>query len=66
MMPNYYDHGRMAQAHRQELLREAEHERLLAQLSQPKRSVLRLPTSFKMYWRAFRIRLQGRFQQHTA
>jgi hypothetical protein len=66
MMPNYYDNGRMAQAHRQELLREAEHERRLSQLSQPKRSVLRLPTSFKMYWRAFRIRLQGRFQQRNA
>jgi hypothetical protein len=66
MMPNYFDHGRMAQAHHQELLREAEHERLLAQLSQPKRSVLRLPISFKMYWRAFRIRLQRRFRQRTA
>jgi hypothetical protein len=66
MMPNHYDRERMAQAHRQELLREAEHERLLAQLSQPKHSVLRLPTPFKMYWRAFHIRLQGLFQQRTA
>ena len=51
MMPNTYDRDRLVQAHRQDLLREAEHERLLAQLPQPKRDTLRLPTQFKMFWR---------------
>jgi hypothetical protein len=48
----------MAQAHRQELLHEAEHERLLAQLSQPKRGSLRIPLRLKLSWRALRMRLQ--------
>ena len=45
MMPNYYDRERLAQAHRQNLLREAEHERLLAHLPQPNRSVLLLSSA---------------------
>jgi hypothetical protein len=36
MIPNHYDRERMAQAHRQELLHEAEHERLLAGLAKRK------------------------------
>ncbi len=35
-MPNYYIHEQLAQAHRQDLLCEAERERLLAQLPQPR------------------------------
>jgi hypothetical protein len=35
MMPNHYDCEQFAQIHRQDLLREAVHERQLAQLSQP-------------------------------
>src|SRR2546429_8686457 len=35
MVPNPYDREQFAQTHRQDLLREAEHERQLAQLSQP-------------------------------
>ncbi len=40
MIPGYHDHERLAQTHSQDLLREAEHERLLAQLPQPDRNVL--------------------------
>ena len=65
MLPNHYDRERMAQAHRQELMREAEHERLLAELSQPKRHILRLHIRFKISLRAFRIRLLYRLQRRT-
>jgi len=41
MIPGYHDHEHFVQAHRQNLLREAERERLLAQLSHPDHSVLR-------------------------
>jgi hypothetical protein len=61
MMPNHYDRERMAQAHRQELLREAEHERRLSQLSQPRRGVLHIPLRLKLSWRALRVRLQQGF-----
>jgi len=40
MIPGYHDHERLAQTHSQDLLREAEHEHLLAQLPQPDRNVL--------------------------
>lgn len=66
MMPNHYDRERFAEVHRQDLVREAEHERLLAQLSQPKRNMLHLPTRFKISWRALRIRLLHRLQRRTA
>ena len=66
MMPNYYARDRLAQVHRHDLLREAEHERRLSQLPQPKSDVLSLSALFKVTWRALRIRLQRRFQQHTA
>ena len=42
MIPGYHDQEKFAQAHRQNLLREAEHERLLAQLPKPDHNVLRL------------------------
>jgi len=57
-MPNYYDHERLAQIHRQELLREAEHERLVAQLPLPNRSVLLLPARLMLSLRALRMRLR--------
>jgi hypothetical protein len=41
MIPGYHDHEKFVQAHRQNLLREAEHERLLAQVPQPDPSFLR-------------------------
>ena len=41
MIPGYHDHEKFAQTHRQNLLREAEHERRLAQVPQPDRSFLR-------------------------
>ena len=40
MIPGYHDHEKFVQTHRQNLLNEAEHERRLAQLPQPDRSVL--------------------------
>jgi hypothetical protein len=66
MMPNYYDHERFAQAHREELLREAEHERLLAQLPQPRRSVLLLPARLMLSLRALRMRMRKGLQRHIA
>jgi hypothetical protein len=41
MIPGYHDHEKFTQAHRQNLLHEAERERLLAQLPQPDHSFLR-------------------------
>lgn len=66
MMPNSYDRDRLVQAHRQDLLREAEHERLLAQLPQPERHVLQFPTQFRVLWGALCIRLQRGFQRRAA
>ncbi len=66
MMPNSYDRDRLVQAYRQDLLREAEHERLLAQLPQPERHVWRFPMQLKMFWGALCIRLQRGFRQRTA
>ena len=66
MMPNHYDRERMAQAHRQDLLREAEHERLAAQLSQPIRRIPPFPAQLILSLRALRIRLQHGFQRRSA
>ena len=66
MMPNHYDRDRMAQAHGQQLLCEAEHERRLSQLPQSKLDILSFPALFKSTLSALRIRLPRRFQQHTA
>lgn len=57
-MMNHYDRERMAQAHRQELLREAAQERLLAQLPQPEGRPLRIPLQLKLSWRTLRLRLR--------
>ena len=45
-MPNYYIHERLAQEHRLDLLREAERERLLAQLPQTRHDLLLLSRAF--------------------
>jgi len=66
MIPGYHDHERLAQTHRQELLREAEHERLLAQLPQPNRSVLLLPARLMLSLRALCMRLRHGLQRRMA
>jgi hypothetical protein len=58
MMPNHYEHERFVQAHRQKLLHEAEHERLLAQLPRSRRRVPNIPLRLKLSWQALRMRLQ--------
>jgi hypothetical protein len=67
MMPNHYDRERMAQAHRQQLLREAEHERRLSQLLQPDRRVL-LPSLAQLLQslRTLRTRLRKGLQRPIA
>ena len=65
MMLNHYDRERLAQAHFQELLREAEQERLSAQLPQPIPSVL-LPERVMLSLRALRVRLRKGFQRRIA
>ncbi len=61
MIPGYHDHEKFVQTHRQNLLNEAEHERLLAQLPQPAHSSLRrfLATP-ALFLRSLRARLQER------
>jgi hypothetical protein len=66
MMPNHYDRERMAQAHRQELLREAEQQRQVAQLSRPRRGVSTFPAQLVLSLRALSMRLQKRFKRHIA
>jgi hypothetical protein len=61
MIPGYHDQEKFAHAHRQNLLREAEHERLLAQLPQPDYNVLRLfLAKSALFLRKLRLRLQER------
>ncbi len=62
MMPNPYIQERLAQDHYQDLLREAEHQRLLAQLPQPRYNVLLL-LRLLLPWRALRTKVQKRFQR---
>ena len=62
MIPNYDIHERLAQEHRQDLLREAERERLLAQLPHSKRHVLLL-SPLLLSWHALRMRVQKRLQR---
>jgi hypothetical protein len=56
-MPHTYDRERLAQAHRQDLLREAEHEQLLAQLPRSHRHILAVSAQLIVSLRALRIRL---------
>jgi hypothetical protein len=65
MMLNHYDRERLAQAHFQELLREAEQERLSAQLPQPNHNVL-LPARLMLSLRTIRTRLRKGFQRRIA
>lgn len=58
MMPNHYERERFAQTHRQNLLREAEHERLLEQLPRSSRRFPHIPLRLKLSWQALRMRLQ--------
>jgi hypothetical protein len=61
MIPGYHDHEKFAQTHRQNLLREAEHERRLAQVPQPDHSVLwHFLTRPALFLRSLRARLQER------
>jgi hypothetical protein len=65
MMPNHYDREQFAQTHRQDLLREAEHERQLAQLSQPNaRMPFFAPPMFSL--RTLSIKLRKGLQRRTA
>ena len=57
MIPNHHFHERLAQVHRQDLLREAEHERLLSQLPRSRHILL-----FLLH--ALRIRLQKLLRRH--
>ena len=61
MIPNYYVLEQLAQAHRQDLLREAEHGRLLAQVPQSDHTV---PSHFlarvALFLRELELRLKLR------
>ncbi len=65
MMPNHYDREQFAQTHRQDLLREAAHERQLAQLNQPNaRTPFFAPLLFSL--RTLSIKLRTGLQHRTA
>lgn len=67
MMPNHFERERFAQIHRQQLLREAEHERLLEQLPEAERRVL-LPSLARLLLsvRALRVKLRKGLQRRMA
>ena len=59
MIPGYHDHEKFVQTHRQNLLREAEHKRRLAQLPPSDRSILHLLLAGpSLILRSLRTRLQ--------
>jgi hypothetical protein len=59
MIPGYHDHEKFVQTHRQNLLNEAEHERLLALLPKSDRSVLQhFLAKPALFLRSLRTRLQ--------
>lgn len=61
MIPGYHDHEKFVQTHRQKLLHEAEHERLLAQVPQPDHSFLRqFLARSALFLRSLRAKLQER------
>jgi hypothetical protein len=61
MIPGYHDHEKFVQTHRQNLLREAEHERRLAQLPPSDRSILHhFLARPALFLRSLRTRLQER------
>lgn len=60
-MLNHYNREHMAQTHCQDLLREAEYERLIEQLPRPRRGFLRfdhIPLRIKLSWKALCMRLR--------
>ena len=64
MIPGYHDHEKFVQTHRQNLLKEAERERLLAQLPRADRSVLHLFfTKPALFLRSLGTRLQERIKR---
>ncbi len=65
MIPGYHDQEKFVQTHRQNLLSEAEHERLLAQVPESDQHALRHSlTSPVLLLRSFRARLQERAKHH--
>ena len=64
-MPNYYIHEQLAQAHRQDLLREAEQKRLLALLPKSEHHIQLLSRLF-LPLRSLRMKLQKRLQRRIA
>jgi hypothetical protein len=61
MIPGYHDQQKFAQSHRQNLLREADNERLLSQLPRPEHTALRrFLARPALIMRSFRARLQER------
>ncbi len=59
MIPGYHDHEKFVQTHRQYLMNEAEHERLLAQLPKADRSILhQILERPALILRSLRTRLQ--------
>ena len=64
MMPNHFERERFAQTHRQQSLREADHERLLEQLPESESRVL-LPSLARLMLslRALRMKLRKGFQR---
>jgi hypothetical protein len=61
MIPGYHDQEKFAQIHRQHLLNEAEHERLLAQLPQSEHSASQhFLARSALFLRSLRARLQKR------
>lgn len=66
MMPNYYIHERLAHEHRQDLLREAEHERMLVQLPKANGHFLDAPARLMLSLRALRFRLVKRLHRQFA
>ncbi|HEU0000939.1 MAG TPA: hypothetical protein VFQ36_08580 [Ktedonobacteraceae bacterium] len=65
-MMNHYERERFAQAHRQNLLREAEHERLLEQLPRSRRRVPNIALRLKLSWQALRMRRRQDAQSRSA
>jgi hypothetical protein len=59
MIPGYHDQEKFSQAHRENLLREAEHERLLSQLPKPDHNGPQLFLARPaLFLRSLRTRLQ--------
>ncbi len=66
MIPNHYERERLTQIHCQDRLREAEHERLVAQLSQHTRKAPLFVAQLILSLRILCIRLQRGFQRRGA